>query len=471
MITVEVADTGPGIDDELRGRLFGRFEQGSAGLASGRGSGIGLSLVQQLVRAHGGEVEADVNVLAGTGTIFRFTVPRSHAAATGAAARALLAPEDFGVATKLTTVPERFEARRPSQGLVLVAEDEPALARAIARSSPRTTPSSSPPTASPRSPSPSATARSAGHRHPDAGHGRHRADPPVPRSRRCGAGAGADADRARQHRRSRPRPRPGRGRLPDQAVRSPGAARPGPRPARVPPAERAPQRRREAGLARRAVGRPRPRDPQPANGIVNAIAPLRELLPPELADPENAVGQLIDVMAECAQQIGFLSRQLLGFRRTGELELTRTPVRDVIDRALANASAALSKVDVRTRLEYTGALKCAPSAMTQVLVNLLENAAHAAGAGGWVEVASASDGGSCTFEVSDSGPGVPVQLREKIFEPFFTTKPPGQGTGLGLAISRDLIVRHGGTLDVRMRDQRTVFTVEIPSPAALNSRA
>jgi signal transduction histidine kinase len=467
-IAIEVADTGPGIDDDLRARLFGRFEQGQAGLASKRGSGIGLSLVQQLVHAHGGEVGAHRNPAADSGTIFRFTLPRSDLAPATVAVGPRLAPEDFGVDSHLVTVPERFEARRPSQGLLIVAEDEPTLARAIAeilaedhtvlvagdglqalalaeRHSPDLLVSDIQ--------MPNMDGLELTRRFMERGAG-----PPVPvllltargsvddRIRGLGQGAVDYLTKPFDPQELRAR------------VRAQLAYRK--LTIRLHAAEKlASLGALSAGLAHELRN--------PANGIVNAVAPLKELLPPELADPESATGQLIDVMAECAQQVAFLSRQLLGFRRTGELELRRTPVKEVVDRALANASSALSRVEVRTRLDYIGALRCAPSAMTQVLVNLLENGAQAAGPGGWVEVATTAHNGTCTLEISDSGPGVPPQLREKIFEPFFTTKPPGQGTGLGLAISRDLIVRHGGTLEVRTQGDRTVFAVELPSPPPL----
>ncbi len=48
--------------------------------------------------------------------------------------------------------------------------------------------------------------------------------------------------------------------------------------------------------------------------------------------------------------------------------------------------------------------------------------------------------------ISDSGPGVPVELREEIFAPFFSTKERGVGTGLGLSVCRKLVEAHGGTL-------------------------
>jgi two-component system NtrC family sensor kinase len=66
-------------------------------------------------------------------------------------------------------------------------------------------------------------------------------------------------------------------------------------------------------------------------------------------------------------------------------------------------------------------------------------------------------------EVSDSGPGVPPQLRERVFEPFYTTKPAGIGTGLGLSLARDIIHRHGGILEIRERASRACFVAELPN--------
>lgn len=65
-----------------------------------------------------------------------------------------------------------------------------------------------------------------------------------------------------------------------------------------------------------------------------------------------------------------------------------------------------------------------------------------------VDVALRASGGDVVLEVSDTGLGVPEQLREVIFLQFFTTKPRGEGTGLGLAISRSIVEAHGGRIEV-----------------------
>jgi signal transduction histidine kinase len=85
-----------------------------------------------------------------------------------------------------------------------------------------------------------------------------------------------------------------------------------------------------------------------------------------------------------------------------------------------------------------------PEKLRQVLVNLVRNAAEAAGAGGKVEVRVVERDGSAEVAVEDSGPGIPPDRRDRLFEPFFTTKP--RGTGLGLAVSRAIARAHGGDL-------------------------
>src|SRR5439155_13908780 len=172
------------------------------------------------------------------------------------------------------------------------------------------------------------------------------------------------------------------------------------------------------------------------NAIVNAIEPLAELLPPELRAEDHPVNQLVGVLRECATQIAMLSRQLLGFKRPGDLELQESSVADLFARAHALTSQLFKSVELREELGYKGRLDCAAPLLTQVLSNLLENAAYAAGSGGWVRLHSRlSDDERVIIEVGDSGKGVPVELRERIFEPFFTTKPPGSGTGLGLTMA------------------------------------
>jgi signal transduction histidine kinase len=113
-----------------------------------------------------------------------------------------------------------------------------------------------------------------------------------------------------------------------------------------------------------------------------------------------------------------------------------------------------------------------PGQLQQVVLNLVMNAIDATPAGGRVELrvfrADDPELGSA-FAVTDSGPGIPDEARERIFEAFFTTKPTGQGTGLGLAICRDIVKDCGGQIRVDSKaGSGTTFTVYLPEEKRTN---
>jgi two-component system NtrC family sensor kinase len=110
-----------------------------------------------------------------------------------------------------------------------------------------------------------------------------------------------------------------------------------------------------------------------------------------------------------------------------------------------------------------------PDELHQVVVNLVSNARQAlrdCAPPRRIRLATHYDQETAriVLEVEDSGPGVPLEIRERIFEPLFTTKPQGEGTGLGLALCHGIIQAHGGTL--RLLDTPlpgAVFTLTLPA--------
>jgi signal transduction histidine kinase/ActR/RegA family two-component response regulator len=107
----------------------------------------------------------------------------------------------------------------------------------------------------------------------------------------------------------------------------------------------------------------------------------------------------------------------------------------------------------------------------QLLVNLLSNARQALeGFDGERRIAIVTRrdpaGNAIELTVSDSGPGVSAEIRNRIFDPFFTTKDEGQGTGFGLAYSLGIAEAHGGSLKLVDTKRGTCFALSLPSTKA-----
>ena len=99
------------------------------------------------------------------------------------------------------------------------------------------------------------------------------------------------------------------------------------------------------------------------------------------------------------------------------------------------------------------------------VLNLLLNSAQAMGGRGEIAVKLAKREGSAVIEVRDTGPGVPVDIRDQVFEPFFTTK--ARGGGLGLPIARRTAELHGGSISLDCpAGGGTVVTLALPTEAA-----
>ena len=111
----------------------------------------------------------------------------------------------------------------------------------------------------------------------------------------------------------------------------------------------------------------------------------------------------------------------------------------------------------------------------QVILNMIVNAAHAIAeknednqsGKGTIHIRTIHEGDQAKICISDTGAGIPEEIRHKIFDLFFTTKEPGKGTGQGLAISHSVIVKkHNGTLTLESQeDKGTTFIIGLPLEA------
>ncbi|MCU0291087.1 MAG: PAS domain S-box protein [Thermoanaerobaculaceae bacterium] len=179
-------------------------------------------------------------------------------------------------------------------------------------------------------------------------------------------------------------------------------------------------------------------------------------------------GELDEVVANI-QRGAAVTRQLLLFARRGE---ARPECLD-LNEALQHCSVLLRRL-TRENIDFDMQLWPEPALveidrgqLEQVMMNLVVNAIDAMPAGGTLRVATGrSDDGGSWFEVTDTGCGMPPEVRSHIFEPFFTTKPPEEGTGLGLSVVLGIVTAHGGRLAVTSSvGIGTTFRVSLPGRA------
>jgi signal transduction histidine kinase len=108
------------------------------------------------------------------------------------------------------------------------------------------------------------------------------------------------------------------------------------------------------------------------------------------------------------------------------------------------------------------AVLCYPDELNQVWTNLVHNALQAMNNKGTLTIDATQQDTRVLISITDSGKGIPPEIKSKIFEPFFTTKPAGEGSGLGLDIVKKIIEKHEGTIEVKSVPGQTTFTVSIP---------
>jgi two-component system, NtrC family, sensor kinase len=108
-------------------------------------------------------------------------------------------------------------------------------------------------------------------------------------------------------------------------------------------------------------------------------------------------------------------------------------------------------------------IKCLPSQLNQVFMNLLVNAAHAIAERGTITIRTGREGDEVWVDIADTGKGIPPENLQKIFDPFFTTKPIGKGTGLGLSLAYGIIQKHHGRMEVQSEvGKGSTFRVWLP---------
>ena len=217
-----------------------------------------------------------------------------------------------------------------------------------------------------------------------------------------------------------------------------------------------------------------------------AAARLSATVAHEINNPLEAVGNLVyiakaspgaspEVMQHLAlaeqelERVAHITRQTLGFyRESNEPGPINIPA--LVDSVLRLYSNKVASKNIRVECELADCPTMVGVAgeLKQVISNLVSNAVDAVGSDGKIRIALThadnNNGGAVQLVIEDDGPGIPPENLNRIFEPFFTTKKD-VGTGLGLWVSREIIQRHGGTIQVSLADgnhRGASFVIQLP---------
>lgn len=208
------------------------------------------------------------------------------------------------------------------------------------------------------------------------------------------------------------------------------------------------------------------------NNPLSVVTMQADLLSDEMSD--QAGTDRVRLISQSAERCVNIVQNFLAFARQTPPQRTDVALNAVVEEAMKLLTYTLQVDDVDIRLhldDHLPPLWADPHQLHQVVVNLVTNAHQAlretAPPRQLTLVTRSNPSRTRVFlEVTDTGPGVPLELQRRIFEPFFTTKAPGVGTGLGLPFCQGIVEGHAGL--IRLESQPgpgARFVIELPVEA------
>ena len=178
-----------------------------------------------------------------------------------------------------------------------------------------------------------------------------------------------------------------------------------------------------------------------------------------------ATHSISSVNERAIAQIDKIVTSLRNFARLDRAAADAVDLHRGIEDALVLVAHELkNRIIVHRRFGELPRVKCHPSQINQVLMNLLVNASQAIEGPGKITIETRTQDDKVLIEISDTGHGIPKERLSQIFDPGFTTKGVGVGTGLGLSIAHQIVEDHGGTIDVRSTvGQGSTFRILLPT--------
>jgi signal transduction histidine kinase len=183
-----------------------------------------------------------------------------------------------------------------------------------------------------------------------------------------------------------------------------------------------------------------------------------------LAASFSVYGLLAEV-GQGAEAISEIVEAVKTYSYLDQAPIQKVDVRETLENSLVLLRHKL-KMGVSIRRDYADdvpRVEAYGSELNQVWTNIIDNAIDAVEGKGELKLRTYPADSTVVIEITDDGPGIPPEIRQRIFEPFFTTKGPGAGTGLGLHIAYNIVVhRHHGQIQVASKAGETRLRVILP---------
>ena len=200
---------------------------------------------------------------------------------------------------------------------------------------------------------------------------------------------------------------------------------------------------------------------------LGSIEIFASLLSRDLSDPKDR--QLADNIVVGVKSLNAVVSNMLTFTRTIEIHPERVDLNELVREAFVFMEKVLAAQDIALNLDLAdglGEIEADPELLKQVMLNLAQNSIQAMEEGGTLSVETsrvAVEGGgeAAVVSIVDTGCGIEPRHLERIFDPFFSTRKGG--TGLGLSVVSQIVVKHGGLIQVDSEPGRgTRMTITLP---------
>jgi signal transduction histidine kinase len=202
------------------------------------------------------------------------------------------------------------------------------------------------------------------------------------------------------------------------------------------------------------------------NNCLQVVGGLVELLADHPDLPPDAAARISKIGTQTDKATAAI-RQVLGYTRELGADQARAELAGVVGRALALRRYNLGRAGITVTADVPAGVQVRgdEKRVLQIVLNLLLNAEDALAGQSRKDLRldAAVRGGRVEFQVRDSGPGVPAEIRDRIFEPFFTTRADPRAVGLGLPVARSLAAEVGGAITLASGEPgETIFVVDLP---------